>query len=42
MPPAGFELTIAASEQSKTHALNRADTKIGNVFRYQFKIKGGY
>jgi hypothetical protein len=30
MPPAGFEPAIPASEWPQTHALDRADTVIGN------------
>jgi hypothetical protein len=32
MPPAGFELTIPASERRQTHALHRAATRIGQNF----------
>ena len=31
MPPAGFELAIAACEQPETHALDRAATGIGSA-----------
>ena len=37
MPPAGFELTIPASERPKTHALDRAATGIG-VYTYIIKV----
>ena len=32
MPPAGFEPTISAGEQSQTYALDRAATGIGLIF----------
>jgi len=31
MPPAGFELAIAASERPQTHALDRASTGTGII-----------
>jgi hypothetical protein len=38
MPPAGFELTIQASERRKTHCLDRATTGIGMFKVYKVKF----
>jgi hypothetical protein len=51
MPPAGFEPAIPASERLQTHALDRAVTGIGKIYRYstilfykyfKFKFKFNY
>jgi hypothetical protein len=39
MPPVGFELTITVFERAKTvHALDRAATLVGPIYRYLNKI----
>jgi len=41
MSPAGFELTVPTSEQSQTHALDRAANAIGRQHCASVRSEGG-